>query len=43
MMWEPPFARDIKQDRWTPEMLAAIDQHYEPEEKLADMVVYRPE
>ena len=43
MMWEPPFASDIKQDRWTNEMLAAVDGHYEPEQRLADMVVYRPE
>ncbi len=42
MMWEPPFAKDIKQDRWTPEMLGAIDAHYEPTDRLADMVVYRP-
>ncbi|HEV2094329.1 MAG TPA: ABC transporter permease subunit [Rubrobacter sp.] len=42
MMWEPPFARDIKQDRWTDEMLGAIEAHYEPTERLADMVVYRP-
>ena len=43
MMWEPPFARDIKQDRWTEKMLGAVEAHYEPESKLADMVVYRPE
>lgn len=43
MMWEPPFARDIKRDRWTPEMLAAVKNHYEPTGRLADMVVYRPE
>ncbi len=42
MMWEPPFARDIKQDRWTEEMLGAIRTHYEPTDRLADMVVYRP-
>ena len=42
MMWEPPFARDIKRDRWTPEMLGAIETHYEPTGRLADMVVYRP-
>ena len=42
MMWEPPFARDIKQDRWTEKMLGAVEAHYEPEERLADMVVYRP-
>lgn len=43
MMWEPPFARDIKRDRWTEEMLGAVEAHYEPTERLADMVVYRPE
>jgi ABC-type glycerol-3-phosphate transport system permease component len=42
MMWEPPFARDIKRDRWTEKMLGAVESHYEPEERLADMVVYRP-
>jgi hypothetical protein len=42
MMWEPPFAKGIKQDRWTNEMLAAVDAHYEPTGRLADMVVYRP-
>jgi hypothetical protein len=43
MMWEPPFARDIKRDRWTEEMRGAIEAHYEPTDRLADMVVYRPE
>jgi hypothetical protein len=43
MMWEPPFARDIKRDRWTEEMLGAVEANYEPQERLADMVVYRPE
>ena len=43
MMWEPPFAKDIKNDRWTEEMLAAVEANYEPKERLADMVVYRPE
>ncbi len=42
MMWEPPFAKDIKRDRWTPEMLRAIKARYEPTDRLADMVVYRP-
>ena len=42
MMWEPPFAREIKQDRWTDEMLRAVNAHYEPDRRLADMVVYRP-
>ncbi len=43
MIWEPPFAKDIKQDRWTDEMLAAIDDRYERTDRVADMVVYRPE
>lgn len=43
MIWEPPFARDIKQDRWTDEMLAAVDDRYERTNRVADMVVYRPE
>ena len=43
MMWKPPFAREIKRDRWTPEMLKEIRAHYEPaDHKLADMVIYRP-
>jgi hypothetical protein len=42
MMWDPPFAKDIKQDRWTEKMLGAVGTYYEPEERLADMVVYRP-
>jgi hypothetical protein len=42
MMWKPPFAREIKRDRWTPEMLKEIKGHYEPRGTLADMVIYRP-
>jgi hypothetical protein len=43
MLWRPPFAREIKRDRWTPEMLKEIRAHYEPaDNKLADMVIYRP-
>jgi 4-amino-4-deoxy-L-arabinose transferase-like glycosyltransferase len=43
MMWKPPFAREIKRDRWTPEMLKEIRAHYEPtDDDLADMVIYRP-
>ncbi len=43
MMWKPPFAREIKRDRWTPEMLKEIKAHYEPTKSdLADMVIYRP-
>ena len=42
MIWKPPFAREIKRDRWTLRMLAEIREHYRPTEDLADMVVYRP-
>ncbi len=42
MVWKPPFAREIKRDRWTPQMLKEIKAHYEPTDDLADMVVYRP-
>jgi hypothetical protein len=42
-MWKPPFAREIKRDRWTPEMLKEIRVHYErTNNDLADMVIYRP-
>jgi hypothetical protein len=42
MIWSPPFAREIKRDRWTPRMLEEIHDHYERTDRLADMVVYRP-
>jgi len=42
MMWKPPFAREIKRDRWTPAMLEEIEAHYERTNDLADMVIYRP-
>ena len=42
MIWSPPFAREIKRDRWTPRMLKEIHEHYEKTDRLADMVVYRP-
>ena len=43
MMWKPPFAREIKRDRWTPKMLKEIRVHYErTNNDLADMVIYRP-
>jgi hypothetical protein len=42
MIWSPPFAREIKQDRWTPRMLEEIHGHYERTGRLADMVIYRP-
>ncbi len=42
MIWSPPFAREIKQDRWTPRMLEEIHAHYERTDRIADMVIYRP-
>ena len=42
MIWSPPFAREIKQDRWTPRMLEEIGNHYERTGRVADMVIYRP-
>jgi hypothetical protein len=42
MIWSPPFAREIKRDRWTPRMLEEIHDHYQRTDRLADMLVYRP-
>jgi hypothetical protein len=42
MIWSPPFAREIKRDRWTPQMLKEIDAHYQRTDRIADMVIYRP-
>jgi hypothetical protein len=42
MIWSPPFAREIKQDRWTPRMLEEIRDNYERRGRVADMIIYRP-
>src|SRR5215204_6586273 len=42
MIWSPPFAREIKRDRWTPRMLEEIHDNYERTDRVADMVIYRP-
>jgi hypothetical protein len=42
MIWSPPFAREIKKDRWTPRMLEEMRNHYERTDRIADMVIYRP-
>ncbi len=42
MIWSPPFAREIKRDRWTPRMLEEIHDHYQRTDRIADMVIYRP-
>src|ERR687898_859402 len=42
MIWSPPFAREIKRDRWTPRMLEEIHANYQRTDRVADMVIYRP-
>lgn len=42
MIWSPPFAKEIKKDRWTPRMLEEIHDHYERTDRIADMIIYRP-
>jgi hypothetical protein len=42
MIWSPPFAREIKRDRWTPRMLEEIHDSYQRTDRVADMVIYRP-
>jgi hypothetical protein len=42
LVWEPPYFPGLEDERWTPGMLRAIREHYEPAETRADTVVYRP-
>ena len=42
MIWSPPFAREIKRDRWTQRMLEEIHDNYQRTDRVADMVIYRP-
>jgi hypothetical protein len=42
LIWKPPYAPGLVRERWTPEMLEAIEENYEPTQKLAGTVVYRP-
>ena len=42
LIFQPPFS-SLQEDRWTPEMLAAIEQNYRPAQVLAGNVVYMPE
>jgi hypothetical protein len=42
LIWKPPYAADIARERWTPEMLEAIEENYETAQKYAWTVVYRP-
>jgi len=42
LIWKPPYAAGIEQERWTREMLEAIEENYEPVQKHLATVVYRP-
>jgi ABC-type glycerol-3-phosphate transport system permease component len=42
LIWKPPYAAGIERERWTPEMLEAIEENYGPVHKYAETVVYRP-
>ena len=42
LIWKPPYAGGIEQERWTREMLEAIEENYEPVQKHVETVVYRP-
>lgn len=42
LIFEPPGAEFLVEDRWTDEMLDRIKTHYEPQDTLAFTTVYRP-
>jgi hypothetical protein len=42
LIWQPPYAYEVLNSRWTPEMLDRINERYEPAEEVAGTVVYRP-
>jgi hypothetical protein len=42
LIWKPHYASGIEQERWTQEMLEAIEENYESVQKHAGTVVYRP-
>jgi hypothetical protein len=42
LIWKPPYAAGVQRERWTPEMLRAIGENYEPVHKFAGTLVYRP-
>ena len=42
LIWEPPYAPGVARERWTPQMLRAIEANYEPAGRHAETVVYRP-
>jgi hypothetical protein len=42
LIWKPPYAAGIERERWTREMLEAIEENYETAQKYAGTVVYLP-
>src|SRR5215204_5154458 len=42
LIFKPPGASWLVRDRWTPQMLQAVEDGYEPAGKYAGTVVYRP-
>ena len=42
LIWKPPYAAGIERERWTREMLEAIQENYEPAHKYAGSLVYQP-
>lgn len=42
LIWKPSFAPGIEEERWTSQMLSAVEENYEPAETHAGTVVYRP-
>jgi hypothetical protein len=42
LIWKPPYAAGIERERWTREMLEAVEENYGPAHKYAWTVVYRP-
>jgi len=42
LIWKPPYAAGIQRERWTKEMLEAVEENYDPAHKYAGTLVYRP-
>ena len=42
LVYYPPFSNETHIERWTPEMLAAIEEQYRPSQTLAGNVLYVP-
>ena len=42
LIWKPPYAAGVERERWTREMLEAIEENYEPAHKYVRTLVYQP-